>query len=176
MALVLTGCGSGDPKPKVLPPASVGASPSAGAVAVPVPLPPAANAETAEGASAFARHYMDVLTASLQSADPQPVIALSDAGCQGCQNIIGAIRQEAAMGQRVVGAPFRVIFAEAPPVRNGEVILNLRYERLRGELLDVASGRVLQVIEPEPPLDAQMRLRKSSSGWTVLGLRSVQGG
>ncbi len=100
-------------------------------------------------------------------------MALSDAGCGGCQNLIGAIREEREQNKRISGAAFRVIFAESPPVQSGEVILDLRYERLAGQLLEAGTGRVIEDIRPEPAIDAQMRLRKSSTGWVVLGLRSV---
>ena len=173
LPLVLGGCTSDDgKKPTVLPSL---APPAVSPSAVPVPsVPPEASAETAQGAAAFARHYMDVLSQSLQAADPEPVVALSDAGCGGCQNLIGAIREERKQNQRINGAAFRVIFAEAPPVQAGEVVLDLRYERLSGQLVEAGTGRVIEDIRPEPAIDAQMRLRKSPTGWAVLGLRSVK--
>ena len=170
LTVVLSGCTAGEGDPTVLPPAP---SASSSAPAAPSP-PPEAAAETAAGASAFARYYLEVLGRALQSADPSQVKALSDSGCGGCQNLIGAVEDARSKGQHVREADFQVLFAAAPPVQDGDVVVDLRYERLEGELLD-ADGIVVSPIPPEKALDAQMRLMRMGKSWIVLGFRSVSG-
>ena len=172
LPLVLGGCTSDDgKKPTVLPSL---APPAASLSAVPVPsIPAEASAETSQGAAAFVRHYMVVLGAAIQNADPAPVQALSDAGCGGCQNLIRAIEVAKADRQRVEGAEFRVAFAVAPALTASDVIVDIRYDRAPGEVLD-ATGAVVRPIAPEPTVDAQVRMARTGSSWRVLGFRVVQ--
>jgi hypothetical protein len=137
-----------------------------------VPLPAAATAEDALGASAFAKHYMLVLQKALESSDASNFESLSDPGCGGCRNIIDAIGQASQAGQRVSGAELSVVFAEAPAVRGGETIVDLRYERRSGRLLS-RDGAVVEAIPPEGPIDTQLRVRRQGEAWVVLGLRQA---
>lgn len=168
LAVVLTGCTSAEPQPPALPPA-----PSVSPSVAPLPLPPEAAAETAEGASEFARFYMQVLGHAIQLADPQQVRMLSDSGCGGCQNLISAIEDERTKGQSVLGAEFKVLAAVLPAVTpDDDVIVDLRYERMPGQLLD-REGRTIDSIAAELPIDSQMRLGRVGGQWIVLGFRAV---
>ena len=124
------------------------------------------------GASGFARHYMAVISTALASGDVAELSAMSDPGCGGCRNVMSAIASAAEAGHRVRGAELSVIFAEAPEVRDGETIVDLRYERESGELVD-ARGSIVSRIPAEGPLDTQLRLRFARGSWSVLGFRQV---
>ena len=169
LAVVLTGCSSKEKAPSVLPPV-----PSASPSLAPLSPPPEAAAETSEGASAFARYYMEVLGRATQTADAAQLRSLSDSGCGGCQNLIAAVEEARANGQRVREADFRVLFAVAPLVQGGDVIVDMRYERLAGQLVD-DEGRVVSAITAERAVDSQMRLMRRNNGWVVLGFRTVEG-
>ncbi|MCW2680350.1 MAG: hypothetical protein JWM62_1751, partial [Frankiales bacterium] len=103
------GCSS-DPKPAPLPPV-----PSASPAPSALPLPSEAAAETPQGAAAFARYYMDVITQALSSGDATLLRTLSDADCGGCTNFIGAA-EGGEPGGRIEDARLVVEFAEAPPL------------------------------------------------------------
>lgn len=164
--VLLVGCSS-DAEPDSLPPV-----PSAQSSPVVLPLPTEAAAETPQGAAAFARYYMEVLANALASGDSAQLRGLSDPGCGGCTNFIGAV--EARMpGERIEDAQIVVEFAEAPPLQERETIVSLRYTRLAGVLLG-ASGDVVASIAPEAAIDAEMRLQRVGVRWLVLGFRGTQ--
>ena len=193
-ALVLTwgaaGCSPGEAEPVTLPPVAsesagasgppgasgepgTSASPTAPPSSKPVVVPDAAKEETPQGASAFARHYMTILEAALGSGQTRELRRLSDPGCGGCNALLAAIDSANASGQRVTGSSFVVEFAEAPAVQAGETIVDLRYNRQPGSLVD-ADGAVVSPIAAEGPVDAQMRLKRVDEIWLVLGFRQVQ--
>ena len=193
LVVASAGCSSGEAEPSALPPvpsaeasASTGASASSAPldsgdgegttgpapVSSPLTIPAEAAAATPVGAGVFVRHYMTVLQAALASSDASQLQQLSDVGCGGCQNLIRAVEEARASGQRVRGADFLVQFVEAPPVEGGEVTVDLRYARAAGVLLD-DGGSVVTPIAAEGPIDAQMRLRHQADSWLVLGFRQI---
>ncbi|MGI8535607.1 MAG: DUF6318 family protein [Mycobacteriales bacterium] len=172
LAVVLSGCTTEEKKPTVLPPApSTSPSPSATAPP-PLPLPPEAAAATPQAASAFAGYFLDVIGQALQTADAAQLESLSDAGCQGCQNFIGAVKGAEEDGKIARGGDFSVLSAASPPLVNGEVIVSIRYERAAATIVD-ASGAVTAELPPDEPLDALMRLQRRPEGWIVLGFRAT---
>lgn len=162
----LVGC-SDDPEPRTLPPIT-SASPSP----MVVPLPPEAAAETPEGAAAFARYWFEALEAALATGDVSQLRGLSGQACSSCTNLIGAAEDVAAQGQSIQGAGFSVDFAEAPPVEHGVVVVELRYRRDGGRLLN-SHGEVVSQIAAEGPINAQMRLTRRGESWIVTGFRQV---
>lgn len=162
-ALLLLGCSS-EPEPDPLPPV-----PTTSPTPVVLPLPSEAAAATPQGAAAFSRYYMDVLSEALATGDAAQLRALSDPGCGGCTNFIGAA-EGGEPGERIQDGRFVVAFAEAPPLQDEETIVILRYTRDAGVLLR-ADGTVAASIAPEPALDAEMRLKRQGTGWIVLGFR-----
>jgi hypothetical protein len=165
VVVALAGCSS-DPEPQPLPPIGT-SSPSP----VALPLPSEAAAETPEGAAAFARYWMQVLETALAKGDATQLRRLSDEGCGGCNNLIGAV-EGGEPGETIRGAELVVQFTEAPPVENGETIVTLRYTRQAGELV-AADGSTATPIAPEGPIDAEMRVRRAGTSWIVLGFRGT---
>ena len=163
--LGLVGCTEEAAAPPPLPSVAA-ASPTP----VALPVPPEATPETPRGAAAFARFYMQVLTEAFQTADPTQLRSLSDPGCGGCNNFISAVEGSADAGERTEGGDFNVVFAEAPPVEDGDVIVELRYSRDAARVL-TGDGSVRVEVPADPPLDAQMRLVRTGSSWIVMGLR-----
>jgi hypothetical protein len=128
-------------------------------------------AETAEGAAAFARYWIKVLEQSLATGDATQLKTLSDDGCGGCTNLVGAAEGGEA-GESIRGGRFVVQFAEAPPIEGDETIVALRYSRGGGELLN-ADGTVIAPVAPEGPVDAEMRIKRRDGSWIVLGFRGT---
>lgn len=164
-AALLVGCSS-EAEPRTLPPVA-SASPSP----MVLPVPPEATPETAQGAAAFARHWIQVVEQALATGDATQLRALSDGGCGGCDNLIGAA-EGGEEGETIRGAGFAVEFAEAPPLENEETIVALRYFRSAGELLN-PDGTVAATVAPEGPIDAEMRLKRQADSWIVLGFRGT---
>ena len=135
-------------------------------------VPSAATAADSAGAAAFARHYIATLQQAVATGDATALDALSDPGCGGCRNLLTAIAAAADAGHHVRGAELTVDFAEAPAVRAGETIVDLRYKRRAGDLVD-ARGAVVQSIAPEGPIDTQLRLKRVGRTWSVLGFRQA---
>ena len=135
-------------------------------------LPSEASTATPQGASAFARHYLQALTIAYHEANSSPLRALSDPGCGGCNNFISAIEGSRASGERTRGGVFKVEFAEAPPIEDSETLVELRYSRTAGTIVD-EHGDVGVTLPADPSVDAQMRLLYTPSGWRVLGFRAT---
>jgi len=170
LAVALPGCTSDEQRPTVLPPAP---STSPTLAPVQVPVPPEATSETAQAASAFARYYMQLLNQAYAAADPAGVQAVSAPGCGGCENLIGAIDELRKDGQRSVGGEYRVVTAVAPAVINGDVIVDISYERPAGQIVG-AQDRTVESAAPVPLTEAQLRLVRKNGEWRVQGFRVVE--
>lgn len=186
------GCSADEAEPSALPPvASAGVptlepksgaesgsstSPTATAGGAPSKRSVPASSPTAsaavEDASAFARRYLSVLTTAFQTADAQPLRALSDPGCGGCNNLIAAVEGAATANERTEGGVFAVVFAEAPAPAGNEAIVELRYIRTAAEIVS-ATGETVVRLPADPPLDAQMRVQRRGTDWLVLGFRAT---
>ena len=137
-------------------------------------VPSAAAASDSAGASAFARHFIATLQAALASGDSRALASLSAPSCGGCTNLMEAIAAAASAGHRVRRAELVVAFSEAPQVRDGETIVDLRYQRRAGDVVN-ASGDIVQAIPAEGAIDTQLRVTHTGSGWLVLGFRRLPG-
>lgn len=162
----LAACGD-DPVPRTLPPV-----PSASPLPAVVPMPSEAAAETPQGAAAFARYWFDLVNRAFAHGDSAELRLYSHPGCDGCNNLINAAEEETSPQERIEGGVFSVVFAEAPPVEAGDVMVDLRYalSELRVRATD---GRVLRTTPGNPGIDAQLRLVREGSGWIVRGFRNV---
>lgn len=169
LAVPLVGCGPDPDGPTRLPPVE-SSSPSP----VALPLPSEAAAETPQGAAAFAEYYFEVVNAGLQSGDASAVQRLSDPGCGGCVNLIGAIEEDPQPGERIEGGLFELAFAEAAPAEEGVIAVDLRYSVSALRVLD-DDGRVLREKPASTSLDAQLFLKRAQEGWIVRGFENVEG-
>lgn len=167
VAALLVGCSS-EPEPEPLPPV-----PTTSPTPVVLPLPSAAAAATPQGAAAFARYYLALMNQAFRNGDAAAVRRLSDPGCGGCSNLIGAIEQPPPAGETVAGGEYEVQFAEAPPVENGDVIVELRYSLSELRVLGT-DGQLLETKPAVRDVDAQMRLLRRGDSWIVAGFRDVK--
>lgn len=172
MLIGATACSGSEPAPTVLSPLpSAVASPSPSPVAAPS-LPPAARGKTPAASSAFVRYYFDVLTDAFNRRDASAVRALSDPGCGGCRNLIGAIEAPDKPGETVEGGAFLVDGTASPPLEQGTTVVSLRYHVAAVRVSD-ATGSTLRNLRATKPINAEVRLRRLSDGWIVLGFRNV---
>jgi hypothetical protein len=163
---LLVGCSS-EPEPQPLPPL-----PSAAPSASPLPLPPEAAAETPQGAAAFTRYYFDALNAAFATGDATQVKILSHPECDACNELISAIREEPAAGERISGGDYRVLFAESPPVASGDVVVEVRYALTEARVTR-PDGSLIRTTAANPGINAQVRLIRQGTGWIVRGFRNV---
>lgn len=162
----LAGC-SADADPKPLPPLpTVSPTPEA------LQVPPEATPATAEGASAFARFYLELVNRAFKARDASAVRAVSHPECDACNNLISAIERPEPPGQSSEGGDYQVLLAATPGGQGEDVIVDLRYALAEGVVTD-SSGAVIKRIPPNPGVDAQMRLIRGATGWTVRGFRNV---
>ncbi len=155
LAVVLPGCTSDEKVPTVLPPApSASPTPTASQAPEPmrVPIPPEATAETSQGASAFASYYLKLVEAAFATADPQALKEASAPGCGGCDALIGSVEGLKRQGHKRIGGNYVVREALAPAIVDGDVVVDIAYERPVGRVVD-ASGTVIRrrIPCPSPP-------------------------
>jgi hypothetical protein len=164
----LAGCGS-ETEPQPLPPVASG-SPSPAAA---LPVPPEATPETAAGAAAFARYYLDVLGLAFETADPTQLRSLSASGCGGCDALITSVAELQEQGRKRVGGRYLIKDVAAPPVEAGDVIVEVVYEREAAQVLD-AQGQIVASAPSVPMTNAQLRLLRRGEAWVVQGYRVVE--
>ncbi len=66
-------------------------------------MPAQAKENTPEGAAAFARHFVVVLSSSIEASTAGRLDDLSSEGCQGCLAYEQIIEQDRAAGRELVG-------------------------------------------------------------------------
>lgn len=123
--------------------------------------------------SDFAASFLRELSRGYQETDTATLRAMSDPGCGGCNNLLRAIEDARAAGERTIGGQFRLLTAAAPAVDAGETIVEMRYSRDPAVVVNMSGEQVAQ-IPADPPLNAQMRLRLQGTTWRVLGLQAAQ--
>jgi hypothetical protein len=167
-ALLASGCSDGGEPPATLPSLTTSATPSAAVV----PRPSGIDAPDAIGASAFTRYWFDVLTAALQTNDGSQLEALSDEGCDSCQNFLKAIESARAKGLTTPDLTYELAFAESSPPEKGKALVDMSWRSSAAAELD-RQGRVVRQIKASEQLYGQMLLGRVGDTWSVLGLRTV---
>ena len=96
LVLVLTGCGSDNPKPSR--PASSSASPSASPSAVAPTMPAEAKGTGPEAAKAFVKHYLATFSYAARTGDVTHLRLLSAEQCTSCRDVVEQIQHVYASG------------------------------------------------------------------------------
>jgi hypothetical protein len=111
---VLAGCSDGGTANQTLPPTSTTAAETSASLPplgpADLPMPDEAREQTAAGAEAFLRYYMDIYTAAQASMDPTYMDQFSQ-GCRLCDSIIQNLRDDAAAGYSYEGGQIAVTAA-----------------------------------------------------------------
>ncbi|MFI5735251.1 DUF6318 family protein [Kribbella sp. NPDC051587] len=111
-ALLLSACGPGSPeagRPNTAPPS--GTAPTApGSSSTPTVTPTgppqrpaAANGLTLPAADAFYRYYIDLRNYAARTGDTAPLVAESEAGCEGCKEYIDYVKKVNAANGGMTG-------------------------------------------------------------------------
>lgn len=135
-------------------------------------IPSSATAATADGATAYARYYLRLVSDAFATAEAAQLIAASSEDCEGCQAIIDSVQTLAPQGRHREGGEYLIREVVAPPVVNGDVVVLVTYERALGRIVN-AEGLVVESAPAVPRTSAQMRLLRRGSGWQVQGYRVV---
>ena len=89
-------------------------SPTMVALTAPV-LPAAATTADAAGAEAFVRHFWDTVNYAYASGDTAAILAISEAGCQGCVGLKDGVESATSAGGRWVDFAWVTEQYEAAP-------------------------------------------------------------
>lgn len=189
LVAVVSGCSSSDAAPAEVEPLASGTvsatstpqadtsahrAPTTDQVGSSAGVPHAALADTPQGARAFTQYYFAaVVNDAYATGDPSQVAALSDSACGSCANIVADVERLVDAGHRVSGDRFKLKFAEAaPPEPDGSVIVDFRFSS--DEYVEVnAVGDVIRSEPPQIDQDAQVKLSRRGSAWTVVAIRTV---
>lgn len=103
---------------------------------VPDDVPEEAREHTAEGAEAFARHFIASYNSALRTGVTETLSGLGREGCDSCDAYVEQIDKAYADGGRIVGGRVSVLSSAAPALREGsEVLVEMRVSVARQEIL-----------------------------------------
>jgi predicted lipid-binding transport protein (Tim44 family) len=162
-AVLLAGCSSEREQPRTLPPVSAAPSPSASEAA---PVPSAAQAETPEGASAFARFFYAEVQRAFAAKDPEIVRRLSAPGCKACDRFITSLTNLRDEGGRVTDVLYDIKAAEAPATDGQTARVTVIYDSPAIQGFD-AQGNVVREEPAVTGFEEQLDLVRGAGGWLV---------
>lgn len=168
-AVLLVGCGSEPEQPRTLPPVSP--APSASPSAEPE-VPPSAQAETPEGAAAFAEFFYQQVGRAFVEKDPEIIRRLSAPGCEACKLFVDSLTKLRDNNERASAFSFDVVFAEAPAATGTEVRVDVIYNTPDIQRFD-SSGKVIYEEPAAQGEQVQMTLIRGGGGWLVQEVQSV---
>lgn len=154
------------------PTASGGSTPTSPSTAP--ALPEAAKANTAAGAEAFVRFYIDQVNAAWTIPDPTKLRALSTGTCQTCARFQHAAETLRADGQHYDG-PAVVIkgIVQVPESRPARPVLQVAFQQQARKVLK-RDGTVARTVEAQAMLNNFSLVRSQTSGWLIDGIQSVE--
>lgn len=135
-------------------------------------IPVEAMPETPAAASAFAEHFLKSVGEAFSAANPDLITALSSSQCGGCIELAGSVQSLKDEGKRRDGGEYLAIEAVAPAFQNGDVVVDVTYERSAASVVD-ATGAITASAPATPRSTAQLRLLRQDAGWVVQGYRVV---
>jgi hypothetical protein len=152
---LLTGCSQKTGANDTLPPAS--ASPTTAEELPPLgppdmPMPAEAREQTAEGAEAFTRYYVEIYNHAMRTLDTTYMRDLNR-GCDTCDELADQVDEVAAAGQQYEGGQTRILGSTPPYLKDDEAQL----------VFDIVQAP-LSVIFNGVPVDGQTMPEFSSTG------------
>ena len=148
LSLCLAACSADNAQPTVLAPSSPSpAVTSADTLAIreidaPV-LPPGADAQTADGAMAFVRHYFAVVDYAYATGDTAPLAAVSDPACRPCAGVKGMIDTTTSEGGSYASTTTQLIELTVPDGEpRGAVEVHVQYHADGAVRLDSGGAEV----------------------------------
>lgn len=164
LSLGAAGCSSGE-EPEAgptLPPVTEAPSPTPDADAV----PSQATEATPEGAAEFARFFYSQVERAYVEKEPRYISELAADGCVACESFVESVSQLRDEGQRIVGATYEIVSAEAPPVAGDTARVDVVYNGPEAVRYDSGNN----VLNREPALtfaNEQVNLILVDGSWRV---------
>jgi hypothetical protein len=167
LAAALVGC-SAEADPTPLPPL-----PSVSPTTVAPQVPPEATPATAQGASAFMRHFLDVVNRAYATRDAGPVRALATENCDSCEAAARDVDRLREADHEVQGTRYRLTFvATAAPDASGQFLVDFEFDA-DPYLERDASGQVVQEFPSQEAQIGQALLVRSGDSWRIDAIRLV---
>lgn len=165
LALALTAACSSEPEePQALP--SVSPVASASPSAAPAVVPPSAQAETPQGAAAFARFFYAEVQRAFAQKDPGIVQRLSAPGCEACRLFDASLTALRDNNERVTPVEFEIVAAEAPAITGPTARVDVIFNTKAVQRFD-ATGKLLYEEAAAVNDEVQLTLVRSGSSWLV---------
>lgn len=137
-------------------------------------IPPAARADTAAGAEAFARYYFDRLNAAFMDPGGVSIRELADASCTTCTNLDSSVHQFARDGQRTLSRPYQLgPSSELPESTPRARAFGMLLTHPRTTIVDRA-GRAIRS-EPRQVRGIEILVRRSGASWIVADVALARG-
>ncbi|MEJ5914432.1 DUF6318 family protein, partial [Pseudokineococcus sp. 1T1Z-3] len=161
------------PMPTPAPPAPTSSTapeptPTAEPTQTPPPLPPEAGTGDAVGAEAFIRHFFDVSNYAYLSGETVGLRALSDPGCNTCNDMISYFDDVTGSGGRLEGGEVSVLGLTAvDPGPDGRVVA--RFMMTQDEIRPFASdGRAEATTPATGEVSLQMAVEWDGESWRAM--------
>lgn len=160
--LLAAACGGDEEQPRALPSVAPTTAPTPTAA----PVPTEAQAETPEGAAAFARFWYDQISLAFETGDPLVLERLSAPGCVACQTYVASVASLRDQGERV-DFDLEIVAANAP-ASNGtdQTIVTVIYNS-NGSIRYSASGEVIAQEPARTNAEQTLTLSRVGATWQV---------
>jgi hypothetical protein len=178
LSLCLAACSADNAQPTVLAPSSPSPTvtsadtPAIREIDAPV-LPPEAEAQTADGAMAFVRHYFAVVDYAYATGDTVPLAAVSDPECAPCARIISLVNDATSRKLTYYRDPTTISSVSGLVEEPFEAVeIDMVYSTSGLSKVD-QSGVVVATTDPVTDQHLRMLLIKSGTSWLVRNYRSA---
>jgi len=169
LVLVLTGCGSDNPKPSR--PASSSASPSASPSAVAPTMPAEAKGTGPEAAKAFVRLFVERLNFAGAHGDTEAFRELFTNGCRACIGVADFIDKTYSNGGEIRGSGWHALTVRAGDIQSKRIKVDALVRVAEQDVIPEASAEP-QHFDGAARVMKHFRLAQSEGGWKVAGIES----
>lgn len=170
LVLVLTGCGSDNPKPSR--PASSSASPSASPSAVAPTMPAEAKGTGPEAAKAFVKHYIATLNYAAVSGDTTGLRRLYSRSCTFCEGISDGFDRVHVNGGSIKTNGWRVRHLDAGA--GSSAIKVLASVNVTPQVVLLKAGTKPKKFDGIPNAKRRFSLSASGGSWSLTNLEVVR--
>ena len=169
LVLVLTGCGSDNPKPSR--PASSSAAPSASPSAVAPTMPAEAKGTGPEAAKAIVRLFVDRLNFAGAHGDTEAFRALFTPRCGACLGVADFIDKTYSNGGTIRGSGWHALTVRAGAIKSKRIKVDALVRVAAQDVIPRASAEP-QHFDGAPRVMKHFTLGQSDGGWKVTGIES----
>ncbi len=128
-------------------------------------MPAAAKVKSKAGAIAFARHYLEQVSAAWTTPDASLIRDLGADPCEACAFFVKTAVDLQAKGQRYSSTVLRVGKVDSTEIAGNRAIVNLELTQLRSSVVD-SSGKVV-LTDSAKELKRRVQLGWKAGRWAV---------